>query len=289
MNRVNNVILIPNKTKKIPEESIEKLLKILTESDCIVKVYSEEADAMKNFSDRFSVITEGNEGEADMAIVLGGDGSILDAERRIRKLSVPMLGINYGHLGFLSELEAAETDRLYEILDGNYSVDTRMMLDVVLYGEDGSIKAEKSVLNDVVIANGPIARLISLELYAHGILAESMRADGVIVATPTGSTAYSLSAGGPVLDPSLDCMCVTPICPHTLNSRPTIFDGGTEISIKVTNTNSSTVYINFDGRIPLELKIGETVTIKRSDHSTKLVRVKESSFISKLHAKLSET
>lgn len=288
MDRIKKVILIFNENRHIPEDGLSRLLDDLTGLGCSVSIFEQDAERYGFVRQRVSVIGNGAPADADAALVLGGDGSILEAERRLRGSNVPIVGINYGHLGYLTEFEASETDLIKELIGGSYYVDERMMLDASVYSPDGTRKTERTVLNDIVITNGPIARLISFDLLCDSVKAESLRADGVIIATPTGSTAYSLSAGGPVLDPSLDGICVTPICPHTLNSRPTIFNGGAVISIKVVSSNYSSVYLNADGRDVEKLEDGDTVVISKSVHSTRLLRVKERAFVSVLRNKLSE-
>ena len=168
---------------------------------------------------------------ADAVIVLGGDGSILDAARRAAPLGKPLLGINMGHLGYMTELEMSEISLLSRLVEGNYRIDERSMLSVSVLSERG-VRNESFALNDAVISNGSISRVVDLELYEGGELVSSYRSDGIIVATPTGSTAYSMSAGGPIADPKLACLCVTPVCPHSLSARSLLFRDDAVIDIK---------------------------------------------------------
>ena len=166
---------------------------------------------------------------ADLLIVLGGDGTILEAARRSAVRQTPILGINLGRVGYMAELEMGELDMLAHLFDrvtaeghipADYSIETRSMLHVEVVNTAGEVRQQMYGLNDAVITNGSVSRIVDIELSENGNPVTTYRADGLIVATPTGSTAYSMSAGGPVTDPRVKCFCVTPICPHSLAARP---------------------------------------------------------------------
>ncbi|MGN1409440.1 MAG: NAD(+)/NADH kinase [Eubacteriales bacterium] len=289
MNKLENLILIPNTTKIIEPLHLKALLSHLKSLGCKIGVFSADIETLAECGDEINEIKTISETDKyDAAVVLGGDGSIIEASHRLLGKKIPIIGINFGHVGFLTELEASEITDIGKAVLGNYTLERRIMLDADVFDECGGLKNSFTVLNDVVITNGPIARLISFDIYCDGIKTESCRADGMIAATPTGSTAYSLSAGGPVLDPSLECICLTPICPHTLSSRPLIFHAGTEIKISGIKSNNSSVYLNADGRDATQLFDGYSVRIKRSVNETTLIRIKERGFIGVLHSKLSE-
>ena len=224
--------------------------------------------------------------EADAVIVLGGDGSLLDAARRAAPCGKPLLGINMGRLGFMSELEMSELEQLEKLFTGEYVLDHRAMLHITVKTSTGGTRAESFALNDAVISNGSIARIVDLELYEGGELVTTYRADGVIVATPTGSTAYSMSAGGPIVDPELGCLCVTPICSHALTARPMLFRDDALIEIKNTCQREKMLYLTVDGRINFEIYRGDSVTVTRSLMSTALIRFKKSGFYSRLQSKM---
>ena len=224
--------------------------------------------------------------KADIIIVLGGDGTILDAARRCALHGKHLLGINLGHLGYMTELDMEDLSPLARVVSGDYLVDERAMLCVEVFNQSGGRKGESFALNDVVISNGSVARIVDLELYEGGRLVSGFRADGLIVATPTGSTAYSMSAGGPITDPQLPCFCVTPVCPHSLTARPMLFRDNAKLSIKNVCQREKMLFLTIDGRINFELYRGDTVQLTRSPLCTRLIRLQEDGFYAKLQEKM---
>ena len=222
---------------------------------------------------------------ADVIIVLGGDGSILDAARRAAPLGKPLLGINMGHLGYMTELEMSEISLLSRLIEGKYQIDERSMLAVSVLSERG-VRSESFALNDAVISNGSISRVVDLELYEGGELVSNYRSDGIIVATPTGSTAYSMSAGGPIADPKLACLCVTPVCPHSLSARSLLFRDDAVIDIKNVCQREKMLYLTIDGRINIEIYRGDTVRVTRAAMTTRLIRLQGGSFYDRLQKKM---
>ena len=223
---------------------------------------------------------------AELLVILGGDGTILEASRRAAMRKIPILGINLGHLGYMAELEMDELDMLSRLFDGSYSLEDRSMLSLEIL-DDTRTRISSFALNEVAITNGSgIARIIDLELSEGGAVISSYRADGLIVATPTGSTAYSMSAGGTICDPRLNCLCVTPICPHSLAARPLIFPDDAVLEVKNTSVREKMLYITADGRINYEFYRGNIARITRSGMVTQLVRLKPYSFYHKLRAKM---
>jgi len=226
--------------------------------------------------------------EATVIIVLGGDGSILEAARRASQLDKPILGINLGRLGYMSELEIGELDHLHRLFTGDYRIEKRAMLRVELFsGEE--MKSFCYALNDAVVSNGSISRIVDMELSENGSHITNYRADGLIVSTPTGSTAYSMSAGGTVVDPSVNCFCVTPICPHSFAARPIIFSDTSTLEIKNICAREKMLYLTVDGRMNFELYRNQTVRITRAAIETKLIRFKDDRFYKKLCRKMRET
>ena len=224
--------------------------------------------------------------EADAIVVLGGDGSLLDAARRAAPQGKPLLGINKGRLGFMTELEMNELATLSQLFSGEYELDRRAMLHVTVKTQSGGVRAESFALNDAVISNGSVARIVDLELYEGGEQVTAYRADGVIVATPTGSTAYSMSAGGPVIDPHLGCFCVTPICSHSLTARPLLFRDDAAVEIKNTCQREKMLYLTVDGRINFEIYRGDCVTVTKSPMVATFIRFKKSGFYNRLKHKM---
>lgn len=289
MNKISNLVLIPNTTKNIEPQLITNFVDHLCNLHCRVGVFSENMDSMSYLGDRIYEIRNNDFlKQCHAAVVLGGDGSIIDASNKLLGANIPIIGINFGHVGYLAELEINEIELLDALTEGNYFIDERMMLDAEVYDRFGTMREKSTVLNDIVLSNGPVARLLTFDIYCGNIKIQTCRADGIIIATPTGSTAYSLSAGGPVLEPSLDCVCLTPICPHTLTSRPVIFRGDSVIRLSNILSKGTSVYVTADGRDVFALNEGDTVSIKRSEHTSKLIRIKDSGFLGVLHAKLSE-
>ena len=223
--------------------------------------------------------------EADILIVLGGDGSILEAARRAVHRKTPILGINLGRLGYMAELELSEIDELSKLFKNEYYLEKRSMLRVELYS-GGELKSFSYALNDAVISNGSVSRMVDLELYENGAPVTTYRSDGLIIATPTGSTAYSLSAGGAIVDPAVPCVCVTPICPHSLASRPMIFSENAVLEVRNTCVREKMLYLTVDGRMNFELYRNQTVRITKSKMETNLIRLKPGAFYNKLRQKM---
>jgi len=221
---------------------------------------------------------------AHLIVVFGGDGTILSAARLVAERAVPILGVNMGGLGFLTETTLAHLyDALQKVFAGKYQLDERLMLYATVHRHQEKI-TEAIALNDVVINKGPLARMISTKVWINGSFMTNMRGDGLIIATPTGSTGYSLSSNGPILDPSLDAFILNPICPHTLSHRP--FLVSSHATIKVMLTSQENARAAFDGQIGLELFSGDTVEITASDCRTHLIRFPNRSFYDVLRNKL---
>lgn len=225
-------------------------------------------------------------GSVDATVVLGGDGSILEAARRSAPYNTPVLGLNLGRLGYMAELELGELDAIEKITRGDYKTDVRSMLNISLIDESGNVKKSEYALNDAVLSNGTISRVVDLELYDGGTLIASYRSDGMIIATPTGSTAYSLSAGGAIVDPRLNCFCVTPICPHSLSARPMVFPDSAMLEIKNVCQREKTLFLTVDGRVNYDITCGERIRITRSPLHTDFIRLKDGSFYDKLREKM---
>ena len=223
---------------------------------------------------------------ADVILLLGGDGTILEAARRAVPAKRPMLGINLGRLGYMAELELNEIDRLADVVAGKYRLDERMVIKVEILDTAGKVRFVSFALNDAVVSNGSVSRIVDLRMSESGSVIADYRADGVIVATPTGSTAYSMSAGGAIVDPSLRCICVTPVCPHSLVSRPMIFPADAAIEIKNTCNREKMLFLTLDGKSNQELAFGETVRVTESDMKAKLIRLNDNGFYDRLRRKM---
>lgn len=223
--------------------------------------------------------------KAELVVVLGGDGTLISVARLMVDTEVPIVGVNLGSLGFLTEITLAEMYPLLEdCLRGNCALSERMMLraDIMRRGE---LIATHMVLNDVVINKGALARIIELETLIDETYLTNFRADGLIVSSPTGSTGYSLAAQGPVVHPSLDCLLVTPICPHTLTNRPIVVGGDSLLAIMLQSDNED-VFLTLDGQIKLELESGDIVSIRKAKRKTRLVLSSTKDYFEVLRTKL---
>lgn len=238
---------------------------------------------------RFSFLpVEESYKSVDAIIVLGGDGTILESARRAAPFGVPVMGLNLGRLGYMAELEMSELDEIARIVSGDYKLEKRSMLNIELLDTNGESRKNEYALNDAVLSNGTISRVVDLELYEGGSNIANYRADGMIISTPTGSTAYSLAAGGAIVDPRLACFCVTPICPHSLLARPLVFPDSACLEIKNVCRREKTLFLTVDGRVNYELVCGESVRITRSPLTTSFIRLKEESFYEKLRQKMND-
>lgn len=214
---------------------------------------------------------------AELVICFGGDGTILHMAKAATRKNVPILGVNIGTMGFMAELESTELDQLARLAADEYFLDKRMMLDVVVQ-RDRDIIFHDIGLNDVVITKGAIARIAHLAVKCDGVEAIQCAGDGVIIATPTGSTAYSLSAGGPIVEPEASNILITPICAHDVMSRCIVASDQRTITVELVHNARRNAYLSVDGGKALRLNMGDTVTIKRSPLQTKLIRLKDRSF-----------
>ena len=213
----------------------------------------------------------------ELVICFGGDGTILHMAKTATRRNVPILGVNIGTLGFMAELEASEMDLLAKLARDEYTVDHRMMLDVVVQ-RDRDIIFHDIGLNDVVITKGAVARIAHLSVKCDGIQAMQCGGDGVIVATPTGSTAYSLSAGGPIVEPEARNILITPICAHDVMSRCIVASDKRTITVELIQNARRNAYLSVDGGKSLRLNMGDVTTVKKSNLETKLLRLKDRSF-----------
>ena len=227
--------------------------------------------------------------DTQCALVLGGDGTILQAAHDLAARQIPIFGINLGTLGFLAETEVAELDAaLSKLLSGEYTVKEQMMLAVTVHAE-GRRSALPDALNDLVVTRSGFSRVIGAGVYINGELVSDFRGDGVIVATPTGSTGYSLSAGGPIVAPAAGAMVITPVCPHSLNARSIVVSDLDEVTIKVRQskkTQEEEAIATVDGGASAKLRAGDYIKVRRAGCVVKLVRLSGRSFYQVLRAKL---
>lgn len=221
---------------------------------------------------------------ASAVICFGGDGTILHMAKAATRQGVPILGVNIGTMGFMAELESTELSELSRLANDDYTIDNRMMLDVTVH-RDRDIIFHDICLNDVVITKGAVARIVHLAVNCDGVQAMECGGDGIIVATPTGSTAYSLSAGGPIVEPEAHSILVTPICAHDVASRSIVASDQRVITVGLTRNARRNAYLSVDGGKALRMNMGDIATVRKSNLVTKLVRLKDRSFYDVIGAK----
>lgn len=221
--------------------------------------------------------------DSDVAIAVGGDGTTLQIAKYASMVNRPCLGINAGRLGFMSGLEKNELSLLKNLITGDYTVENRMMLDVCLNGNEHYL-----CLNDAVLSRGDLARLIDITVECEGRNVTKTRADGIIVSTPTGSTAYSMAAGGPVVSPDNSCFVVTPICPHSLVNRSIVFSADKKLVVTVNNDKNNNAFLSFDGAESIKISAGNPIEISQSKKIARLIKIKPDNFYEILSKKILE-
>ncbi len=224
--------------------------------------------------------------QVDLVIAIGGDGNLLHAAREVIAAGIPVLGINRGQLGFLTDIKPDDlAAHLQPILHGEYSIEERFLVTGSVVRAQHTL-ATGNALNDIVLFPGDIAQLIEFELRIDDYFVYSQRSDGLIISTPTGSTAYALSAGGPIMHPALDALVLVPKLPHTLTSRPIVIDSNSQVTLTVGSYNKTEPHLSYDGQNHLTLQCGDEVQIKRCPHTLKLVHPKQYDYYEVLRTKL---
>ncbi|MGY0375234.1 NAD(+)/NADH kinase [Clostridium sp. JNZ J1-5] len=272
---MKNIGVNINSSKFIDEKTINEI---------IYKIEKYIAGAnIKIFKDTMGLEDDGTN-QLDMVIVLGGDGTILRTARTVSKFKVPILGINMGNLGFLTGIEILELeDAIEKLSKGEYYIEDRMMLECGF--TNGNLQKKYNCLNDIVISKGTLSRILKYEVYIDGNLYTVFNSDGIIISTPTGSTAYALSAGGPIIYPTLDVISLTPICPHALHSRSIILESDSEIVIKV-EKKSESVFLTLDGQQSVNLESCDKVIVKKCNFKCKLIKINGYNYFEVLRRKI---
>ena len=266
------------------EEPTSKLLNFLENSGCHVVVESETAMLLDKKPQHIAEKHELPKG-LDLIIVVGGDGSLLNAAHLAAPHNVPVLGVNRGTLGFLTDINPDNFEPIKDILDGEYIEEHRFMLKA--HVPINHIAQEVvSALNDVVLLPGDITRMINFDVHINNKFCYSLRADGLIIATPTGSTAYALSGGGPIIHPKVNAVVLVPMSPHTLSSRPIVVDGDSTIELVIAKDNPCNPHLSCDGQQQLEVKPGSKVTISKSSNSLRLIHSTNYTYYETLRSKL---
>ena len=267
--------------RREPQEILRGLLPLLKQKGCETFVDAEAAKALeiKGFS-RSEIASL-----AELVLVLGGDGTMLNVSRLVAEKGIPVLGINLGSLGFITEVNRDDVFNVVDImLNDGFKIEERLMLAAAIH-RNGNKISEYTVLNDVVINKGALARIIDLETNINNIYVTTFKADGLIISTPTGSTAYSLSAGGPILYPTLESIVLTPICPHTLTNRPIVLPDNSNIEI-IIKSLSEDVFLTLDGQVGFSLAMDDVIEISKSVYKAKLLVPADHDYFKVLRTKL---
>jgi len=264
-------------------KTIKQLVDFLSKSSCEIVFDNSAEEIIENTQavDRNTLASQ-----SDLAIVVGGDGTFLSAVRSLADLNIPILGINLGRLGFLVDISPDEMfGHLEQIMQGNYVEECRFLLQAHVI-RDGQVISEADAFNDVVVHIRDVARMIEFETYINGQYVNYQRADGLVVSTPTGSTAYALSSGGPLLHATLDAIVLVPICPHTLSNRPLVINANSKVEIIIGESKQSTSQVTFDGQTAFDVKPGDKIVIEKKKNTINLIHPGAYDYYEILRAKL---
>jgi NAD+ kinase len=285
MRTFNRIALIANSRAREVKETVALVVRFLLTRNVTV-VLDDVCAALLPDSGLDCAAPERLHEGCDLVITIGGDGTMLRAARLLADHDVPLVGINRGRLGFLADIPADSVEsKLGQILDGRYVEDERVQLHCEVT-RGGTLVARSAAFNDVIIQKWNIAKLVELETYVDDRLLHSQRSDGMIISSPTGSTAYALSGGGPILHPALDALVLVPICPHTLSNRPIVISGNSRVSIVVGTPEIDRAHLTCDGDIICELQTHDRVTVHKKDRSIRLIHPPDHDHFSILRAKL---
>lgn len=277
------VAVIPNLDKRGSSETVEKMSAFFKE--CGITAYLPDSICCAGYEyapeDELYKI-------ADVIITIGGDGTIIRFAKRAACDGKPVLGINAGRVGYLANIEQNEYNLLSKLKSGEYTIEERMMMKVIIK-ENGDVIGEYEALNDAVISSGYLSRIIDVTASVDGGDVISYHADGLIAATPTGSTAYSMSAGGPVIDPTMKCVCLTPICSHSLAAKPILISGEKQMKLKAFSKKRTDICLSVDGRKVANIKPFTEIYLSQSEKVVKLVRINERSFYKTLSHKFRDS
>ena len=276
---MKNVILTPNPYRDRNFQTVRSAIQILKDAGiqprlCLPFEVDRNYELPKDL--RFSRLDR-ELPNAELVICFGGDGTILHMAKAATRRGVPLLGVNIGTMGFMAELESSELKELRRLADDDFSVEPRMMLHVRAE-HDGRVILEEDALNDAVITKGAVARVVQMSVQGDGVDMMSFSGDGLIVCTPTGSTAYSMSAGGPLVEPAAQNIVLTPICAHDMQTRAIVTSADREITVQLARTGRKNAFLSVDGGKAVRLSSGDRITIRRSEHVTRLLRLTGRSF-----------
>ena len=281
---INNIGLVINRAKNGVEKIIKNSIKLLENKNISYLVEKKSAEKLNIKKNKIASYKELRE-QTDFIILFGGDGTFLHTAQHFISTDIPLLGVNMGSLGFMTEIEVHELeDAIDRIIKGDYNTEKRMMLETKIFRDDNEVFHSHS-LNDIVVNRGANAHLIDIKLYVNDELVSSYNGDGLIISTPTGSTAYSLSAGGPIINPKTESILITPICPHSLYVRPMVVGAWEKVKVEVSSSKDK-MKANADGRYDYDLHDGDILKINRSAREILMVKFPERTFYSTLREKM---
>lgn len=283
---MKNIILTPNPYRDKNFQTVRDAAEVLKAAGANVKICLPfEVDRSYELPRdlRFSRLDR-ELGNADGVICFGGDGTILHMAKTATRRNLPILGVNIGTMGFMAELESGELEKLSQLVTGDFTLDKRMMLDVTVQ-RDRDIIFHDICLNDVVITKGAVARIVHLSVQCDNVQAMECSGDGVIIATPTGSTAYNISAGGPIVEPEARNIIITPICSHDVGTRCIVTSDKRVITTQIVRNSRRNAFLSVDGGKSLRLNMGDQTIVKKSNLETKLIRLKDRSFFDVVNTK----
>ena len=287
---MKNVILTPNPYRDKNFKTVREAMRILEDAGiqsrvCLPIEVDKSFELPRDI--RFSRLDR-ELPNAEMVICFGGDGTILHMAKAATRKGIPILGVNIGTMGFMAELESSEMHKLSKLASGEYTLDTRMMLDVTVQ-RDRDIIYHDICLNDVAITKGSVGRIVHLNVKCDDVTAMECGGDGIIVSTPTGSTAYSLSAGGPIVEPDARNIIITPVCAHDMISRSMVMSDKRIVTVQMTQNVRRNAFLSVDGGKAIRLSMGDVAIIKKSRLETRLVRLNDRSFYEVLNTKFQKT
>lgn len=280
--KFNTIGIIVKPHSEVVRNTLEHLLEYLSTKSCTV-ILDHSVDGLLDET----VVSRKELGiQSDLVITIGGDGTILNAARSLADKNVPLVGINIGGLGFLADVPPDEIETVLDnVLSGNFLEEKRFLLKASVH-RNNEIIFTADALNDVVVHVRDVARMIEFETYIDGLFVNHQRADGMVVSTPTGSTAYALSSGGPILQANLDAIALVPICPHTLSNRPLVVNSSSEVDILICETRQAIAQVTCDGQTSFEVKLGDHIIIKRKKNAMTLLHPPGHNYFEILRAKL---
>lgn len=282
---MKTIAIVPNTKKDIGLSLTKRIVSILAGTGTEIVLSDEFSGDVPSasFVDRACLFDK-----ADVVVTVGGDGTILGIAQELASHNLSVIGVNLGRVGFMADIEPSEIELLRGLAEDRFTVEKRMLAEANIIRNGETINTYCG-LNDIVISKGSVSKIAELELYCNSTLVSTFRSDGLIISTPTGSTAYSLSAGGAIIDPSIDCLLLTPVCPHSFNNaRPIVFSPNSVLEVRDIQSGDENLFLTVDGKINVRLNLYDVVSIKKSTLSLGLLKLKSKAFYDTVYKKIAE-